>query len=82
MQGAVCANSFGVCDEKVVVFVVLATALIGCLHSQPEQESVPEPAVEPEKVGLQKLVDQFDISAVFDQFNSHRAGNKDSEAGE
>ena len=52
MQGAVCANSFGVCNEKVVVFVVLATALSGCLQSQPEQESVPEPAVEPEKVGL------------------------------
>ena len=82
MQGAVCANSFGVCDEKVVVFVVLVNALSGYLQSQPEQESVPEPAVEPEKVGLQKLVDQFDISAVFDQFNSHQAGNKDSEAGE
>tara|TARA_B100000497_G_C7671623_1_gene405328 strand:- start:60 stop:224 length:165 start_codon:yes stop_codon:yes gene_type:complete len=52
--------------KKVVVFVALATALSGCLQSQPEQESVPELAVEPEKVDLQKLVDQFDISAAFD----------------
>ncbi|MDB4169282.1 hypothetical protein N9747_04590 [Planktomarina sp.] len=56
--------------------------MTGCLQSKPEQESVPEPAVEPEKVNLQKLVDQFDIFVAFDWLNSHRAGNKDSEAGE
>ena len=68
--------------KKMMIFVVLATALTGCLQSQPEQESVPEPAVEPEKVNLQKLVDKFDIFVAFDWLNSHRAGNKDSEAGE
>ena len=82
MQGAVCANSFGVCDEKVVVFVVLATALSGCLQSQPNQAPVPAPAVEPTKVDLQKLLDRFDISGAFDWLNSHRAANKDKAAGE
>jgi hypothetical protein len=62
--------------KKVMIFVVLATALTGCL------QSVPEPAAEPEKVDLQKLVDQFDISAMFDWLNGYRAANKDSEAGE
>ena len=33
--------------KKVMIFVVLATALTGCLQSQPE------PAAEPEKVDLQ-----------------------------
>lgn len=62
--------------KKVMIFVVLATALAGCLQSQPE------PAAEPEKVDLQKLVDQFDISAMFDWLNGYRTANKDSEAGE
>ena len=64
-----------------MIFVVLAAALTGCLQSQPEPASVPEPAAEPEK-HLQKLVDQFDISAMFDWLNGYRAANKDSEAGE
>ena len=68
--------------KKVMIFVVLATALTGCLQSQPEPASVPEPAAEPEKVDIQKLVDQFDISAMFDWLNGYRAANKDSEAGE
>jgi hypothetical protein len=68
--------------KKVMIFVVLATALTGCLQSQPEPASVPEAAAEPEKVDLQKLVAQFDISAIFDWLNGYRAANKDSEAGE
>jgi hypothetical protein len=68
--------------KKVIIFVVLATALTGCLQSQPEPASVPESAAEPEKVDLQKLVDQFDISPMFDWLKGYRVANKDSEAGE
>ena len=68
--------------KKVMTFVVLATALTGCLQSQPQPALVPGAAAEPEKVDLQKLVDQFDISAMFDWLNGYRAANKDSEAGE
>lgn len=66
--------------KKVMVFVVLATALTGCLQSQPVP--APEPAFEPTKVDLQKLLDRFDISGAFDWLNSHRAANKDKAAGE
>jgi hypothetical protein len=37
---------------------------------------VPEPAVEPTKVDLKKLLDQFDIFGAVDWFNSNRAANK------
>ena len=47
--------------KKVLVSVVLATALAGCLQSQPNPAPVPAPAVEPTKVDLKKLLDQFDI---------------------
>ena len=66
MRGGVCANSFGVCDEKSCGFCRFGNCFEWMLQSQPEQESIPELAVEPEKVDLQKLVDQFDISAAFD----------------
>ena len=61
--------------KKVLVSVVLATALAGCLQSQPNQ--APAPAVEPTKVDLEKLLDQFDIFGAVDWFNSNRAANKD-----
>ena len=63
--------------KKVLVSVVLATALAGCLQSQPNQASVPEPAVECTKVDLKKLLDQFDIFGAVDWFSSNRAANKD-----
>ena len=62
--------------KKVLVWVVLATALAGCLQSQPNPAPVPEPAVEPTKVELKKLLDQFDIFGAADWFNSNRAANK------
>ena len=68
--------------KKVMIWAVLATVLTGCLQSQPEQASAPEPAAQPNKVDLQKLMDQFDISGAFDWLNSHRAANKNKEAGE
>jgi len=68
--------------KKVMIFVVLATALTGCLQSQPEPASVPVSVVEPETVKLTKLVTLFDISAMFDWLNGYRTANKDSEAGE
>ena len=68
--------------KKVMIWTVIATVLTGCLHSQPEQASAPEPAAQPKKVDLQKLLDQFDISGAFDWLNSHRAANKNKEAGE
>jgi hypothetical protein len=34
------------------------------------------PAVEPTKVDLKKLLDQFDIFGAVDWFNSNRAANK------
>ena len=63
--------------KKVLVSVVLATALAGCLQSQPNQAPVPESAVEPTKVDLKKLLDQFDIFGAVDWFSSNRAANKD-----
>ena len=63
--------------KKVLVSVVLATALAGCLQSQPNQAPVRAPAVEPTKVDLKKLLDQFDIFGAVDWFNSNRAANKD-----
>jgi hypothetical protein len=63
--------------KKVLVSVVLATALAGCLQSQPNQAPVPEPAVERTKVDLKKLLDQFDIFGAVDWFSSNRAANKD-----
>ena len=68
--------------KKVIIWAVLVTFLTGCLQSQPEQAAAPEPAAQPNKVDLQKLMDQFDISGAFDWFNSHRAANKNKEAGE
>ena len=68
--------------KKVMIWAVFATILTACLHSQPEQASAPEPAAQPKKVDLQKLLDQFDISGAFDWLNSHRAANKNKEAGE
>ena len=68
--------------KKVMIWAVLATVLMGCLQSQPEQASAPEPAAQPKKVDLQKLMDQFDISGAFDWLNSHRAANKNKEFGE
>ena len=62
--------------KKVLVSVVLTTALAGCLQSQPTPGPVPEPAVEPTKVDLKKLLDQFDIFGAVDWFNSNRAANK------
>lgn len=62
--------------KKVLVSVVLATALAGCLQSQANPAPVPEPAVEPTKVDLKKLLDQFDIFGAVDWFNSNRAANK------
>ena len=62
--------------KKVLVSVVLATALAGCLQSQPNPGPVPEPAVEPTKVDLKKLLDQFDSFGAVDWFNSNRAANK------
>ena len=62
--------------KKVMVSVVLATALAGCLQSQPNPAPVPEPAVEPNKVDLKKLLDQFDIFGAVEWFNSNRAANK------
>jgi hypothetical protein len=70
-------NSFGVRDEKSLGFGILATALAGCLQSQPNQAPVPEPAVECTKVDLKKLLDQFDIFGAVDWFSSNRAANKD-----
>ena len=52
--------------KKVMIWAVLATVLTGCLQPQPEQASAPEPAAQPKKVDLQKLMDQFDISGTFD----------------
>ena len=63
--------------KKVLVSAVLATALAGCLQSQPNQASVPEPAVECTKVDLKKLLDQFDIFGAVDWLSSNRAANKD-----
>ena len=63
--------------KKVLVSVVLATALAGCLQSQPNQASVPEPAVECTKVDLKKLLDQFDIFGAVDRISSNSAANKD-----
>ena len=60
--------------KKVLVSVVLATALAGCL--QPQPNPAPAPAVEPTKVDLKKLLDQFDIFGAVDWFNSNRAANK------
>ena len=68
--------------KKVMIWAVFATVLTGCLHSQPEQASASEPAAQPKKVDFQKLLDQFDISGAFDWLNSHRATNKNKEAGE
>ena len=62
--------------KKVLVSVVLATALAGCLQSQPNPAPVPELAVEPKKVDLKKLLDQFDIFGAVDWFNSNSAANK------
>ena len=62
--------------KKVLVSVVLATALAGCLQSQPNPAPVPAPAVEPTKVDLKKLLDQFDIFGAVDWFNSNSAANK------
>ena len=75
-------TSFGICMKKVMIWAVLATVLTGCLQSQPGQATAPEPAAQPKKVDLQKLMDQFDISGAFDWFNSHRAANKNNEVGE
>ena len=75
-------TSFGICYKKVIIWAVLSTVLTGCLQSQPEQASAPEPAAQPKKVDLEKLMDQFDISSAFDWFNSHRAANKNKEASE
>lgn len=63
--------------KKVLVSVVLATALAGSLQSQPNQAPVREPAVEPTKVDLQNLLDQFDIFGAVDWFSSNRSTNKD-----
>ena len=62
--------------KKVMIWTVLATALMGCLQSQLEQASALEPAVEPKKVDLQKLLDQFGISGAFGWLKSHRAAKK------
>jgi hypothetical protein len=59
--------------KKVLVSVVLATALAGCL--QPQPNPAPVPTVEPTKVDLKKLLDQFDIFGAVDWFNSNRAAN-------
>jgi hypothetical protein len=43
---------------------------------QPKPNPAPVPAVEPTKVDLKKLLDQFDIFGAVDWFNSNRAANK------
>ena len=75
-------TSFGICYDKSDDLGRFGNRFNGMSAIQPEQASAPEPAAQPKKVDLQKLMDQFDISGAFDWLNSHRAANKNKEAGE